>query len=113
MKTGAPFGLAGIWESWVHPGSGEIVRTFCIITTAANEMIEDLHNRMPVIVPPQEYDRWLSAAEPDPSDLLVLFPSEFMSMWPVSLLVNKPDHDEPSILARLAPDAGLDPALDL
>jgi putative SOS response-associated peptidase YedK len=114
MRTSEPFALAGIWESWVHPGTGEIVRTFCIITTTANAMIEALHDRMPVIVPPQSYDRWLSAVEPDPRDLLVPHPSDPMTMWPVSLAVNKPDHDDATILAPvpppipdLGPDLGL------
>src|SRR5262245_17975205 len=110
MQNAAPFALAGIWESWVRPGTGEIMRTFCIVTTAANAMIEELHDRMPVVVPPAAYDRWLSAVEPDPRDLLVPCPSELMTMWPVSLAVNKPDHDEAAILVPVppsTPDLGL------
>jgi putative SOS response-associated peptidase YedK len=108
MRSGEPFALAGIWESWRHPEAGEIVRTFCIITTAANEMITAIHNRMPVILPVQAYDRWLMPVEPDPRDLLVPYPSEAMTMWPVSLRVNKPDHDDASILEheQNAPDLG-------
>jgi putative SOS response-associated peptidase YedK/uncharacterized DUF497 family protein len=107
LKTAAPFALAGIWESWVHPGTGEIVRTFCIVTTAANATIEALHDRMPVILPPEAYDRWLSAVEPDPRDLLEPFPSDLIALWPVSLLVNKPDHDDASILAHAQPQPDL------
>ena len=72
-------------------------------------MIDAIHDRMPVIVPPDAYDRWLSAIEPDPRDLLVPYPSEAMTMWPISLQVNKPDNDDPSILAHIEPQ----PALDL
>ena len=103
MKSGEPFALAAIWESWRHPETGEIVRTFCVITTPANAMIATIHDRMPVIVPPGAYDRWLSPIEPDPRDLLVPHPSDPMTMWPVSLQVNKPDNDNASILAHAEP----------
>jgi putative SOS response-associated peptidase YedK len=102
MKSGAPFALAGLWESWRHPGTGEVLRTFCIITTAANAMIEAIHDRMPVILPPHTWDRWLSTVEPDPRDLLVPHPSELMAMWPVSVRVNKPEHDDVSVLTAVA-----------
>ena len=81
MKSGEPFGIAGIWEGWRHPESGELLRTFCI--TSANELLDDIHDRMPVILPPEGYDRWLANIEPDPRDLLVPFPADPMMMWPV------------------------------
>jgi putative SOS response-associated peptidase YedK len=49
MKDGAPFGIAGIWENWKEPASGEWIRTFAVITIDANEMVADIHDRMPVI----------------------------------------------------------------
>jgi putative SOS response-associated peptidase YedK len=101
MKSGEPFALAGIWEGWRRPESGEIVRTFCIVTTAANDMIAAIHDRMPVILPLQAYDRWLSAIEPDPRDLLASYPSEPMAMWPISPRANKADNDDASILDRV------------
>jgi putative SOS response-associated peptidase YedK len=52
MKDGAPFGLAGIWENWKEPASGEWVRTFAVITTDANELVADIHDRMPVVLAP-------------------------------------------------------------
>jgi putative SOS response-associated peptidase YedK len=105
MKSGEPFAIAGIWESWRHPESGEIVRTFCVITTDANQLLAGIHDRMPVILDGESFDRWLSPLEPDPRDLLVPYPSEPMRMWPISTRVNKPDNDDASILERL-----LDPA---
>jgi len=107
MRTGEPFALAGIWESWRHPESGEIVRTFCIITTAANEMIDAIHDRMPVILAPQAYDRWLAPIEPDPRDLLAPYGSDLMTMWPVSARMNKADQDDAAVLAPIQPDQGL------
>ena len=97
MKDGAPFGIAGIWENWKDPTTGEWVRTFAIITTDANELVADIHDRMPVILAPGDYARWLSD-EPDPRDLMRPFSADLMRMWPISTRVNKPENDDPSIL---------------
>ena len=78
------------------------MRTFCIITTRANELVGRTHNRMPVILPPDAYDRWLASIEPDPRDLLIPFPSELMKIWPISTRVNKPANDDASILDAIA-----------
>ena len=107
LRSGEPFALAGIWESWRPPETDEVVRTFCVVTTPANEMIDAIHDRMPVILPPQAYDRWLSTIEPDPRDLLVPYPSDPMTMWPVSVRMNKPDHDDAAVLAPIQPDPAL------
>jgi putative SOS response-associated peptidase YedK len=63
----------------------------------SNELVAQIHNRMPAILEPVGYDRWLSL-EPDPHDLLISYPSEPMKMWPISTRVNKPENDDPSIL---------------
>jgi putative SOS response-associated peptidase YedK len=106
MKDGAPFGIAGIWENWKDPTSGEWVRTFAIITTDANELVDDIHDRMPVVLSRYDYARWLGE-EPDPRDLMRPFPAELMRMWPISTRVNKPENDDPSILdpVQLTTDA--------
>jgi putative SOS response-associated peptidase YedK len=97
MKDGKPFGIGGLWENWKDPTSGEWVRTFVVITTDANELVAQIHNRMPLILAPSDYTRWLSD-EPDPRDLLRPFPAEPMRMWPISTRVNKPENDEASLL---------------
>jgi len=97
MKDGRPFGLGGLWENWKEPTSGERIRTFTIITTDANEMVAEIHDRMPLIIAPGDYVRWLSD-EPDPHDLLRPYPAELMRMWPISTRVNKPENDDPSIV---------------
>lgn len=74
--------------------SGEWVRTFTIVTTKANELVRKLHDRMPVVIAPEDRERWLS----DPSDLLRPFPAEQMTMWPVSQQVNSPKNDNPGLL---------------
>jgi len=105
MKSGEPFALAGIWENWRRPGSEDWIRTFAVITTAANELVSDIHPRMPVIIPLTASDRWLSSIEPDPRDLLVPFPAEPMTTWSISTRVNKPDNDDPTVLEVLVPEA--------
>lgn len=98
MRSGRPFGLAGIWEGWRHPETGDVIRTFCIVTCPANALMMPIHDRMPVIIEPEAYDRWLSPLEPDPHDLLVPFNAEMMHAWPVSTRVNRPENDDASIL---------------
>jgi putative SOS response-associated peptidase YedK len=61
VKDGASFGLAGICENWKEPASGEWVRTFAIITTDVNELVADIHDRMPVILAPDDDPRWVDA----------------------------------------------------
>jgi putative SOS response-associated peptidase YedK len=65
----------------------------------SNELVAQIHNRMPAILEPRSYDRWLST-EPDPHDLLITYPSEPMMMWPISKSANKPENNDPSILDR-------------
>ena len=97
MKDGSPFSLAGLWENWRDPNTGEWVRTFAVITVPSNELVGQIHDRMLAILKPESYGRWLGL-EPDPHDLLITYPSEQMTMWPISTRVNKPENDDPSIL---------------
>jgi putative SOS response-associated peptidase YedK len=101
MKDGSPFGLAGLWENWRNPNTDEWERTFAVITVPSNELVGQIHDRMPAILKPERYDRWLGL-EPDPHDLLITYPSEPMTMWPISTRVNKPENDDASILDRAA-----------
>ena len=102
MKDSSPFGIAGIWENWKEPASGEWIRTFAIITTDSNELVAEIHDRMPVILAPADYARWLGG-EPDPRDLMRPFPAHLMRMWPISTRVNKPENDDPSIIEPIEP----------
>jgi putative SOS response-associated peptidase YedK len=102
MKDGSPFALAGIWENRKHPETGTYIRSFCIITCPSNTLIEPIHDRMPVILPPDAYERWLSPVEPDPRDLLQPYPSELLRMWPVSTRVNSPRNDDAGILEPIS-----------
>lgn len=73
MADGSPFALAAIWKNWKYRETGEYVRTFCILTCPANDLIASIHDRMPVIIPSNAYERWLSPIEADPRDLLLPF----------------------------------------
>jgi putative SOS response-associated peptidase YedK len=65
----------------------------------SNKLVAQIHDRMPAILEPKSYERWLGL-EPDPRDLLITYPSEPMTMWPISTRVNKPENDDPSLLDR-------------
>jgi hypothetical protein len=93
----AKAGLAGLWENWKDPATSEWVRTFAVVTTNANELVAEIHDRMPVILRPEDYERWLGP-EADPRDMLQPFPPELMTVWPVSTRVNTPRNDDPDLL---------------
>jgi putative SOS response-associated peptidase YedK len=99
MKDGSPFALGGIWTSYRE--GEEVMRSFAVITCPANSLVAEIHHRMPVIIAPENYDRWLSPLEPDPHDLLAPYPSEPMTIWPISMRVNAPRNDSEDILERV------------
>ena len=97
MRDGRPFAFAGLWERW-EPPDGAAVETCAILTTGANAILAPIHDRMPVIMPPGGYDRWLDPAIRDPDSvtpLLVPFPPEMMIAFPVGTRVNAPSNDDP------------------
>lgn len=96
MADRAPFTLAGLWENWKDPESGEWVRTFTIITTEANGLVGKLHDRMPVVIGPEDRERWLAGE--NPTELLKPYAAETMAMWPVSPKLNSPKNDSPELL---------------
>lgn len=100
MKDRSVFAVAGIWENWKSP-SGDEVRTFAVITCEANEMVSKIHDRMPVIIAKEDYERWLGE-ETEVADLLQPFPSELMTMWPVSTRVNSPKNDDEALVDPVA-----------
>jgi len=100
MKDRKPFALAGLWDSWESP-DGSSIKTCTIITTTPNELMEHLHDRMPVILHPRDYAKWLEVSPQTPENLLPLikpFPADDMSAYRVSTLVNKPANDRPELL---------------
>lgn len=97
MKSGEPMALAGLWESWRH-SSGKVIRTFTIITTEANDLIEKVHDRMPVILMPDQYDDWLNLANEQPERLLGSLAGKYLRMYKVSDYVNSAKHTGPQCI---------------
>lgn len=105
----SPFGFAGLWDRWQPPDGGEPVESCTIITTAANEVVGALHDRMPVILDPRDYDLWLDPSIHEPERLLPLlkqFPAEKMASYPVSTLVDSPANESSACLEPIRPNAG-------
>lgn len=100
LKDQSIFAFAGLWERWKDRAKGEALETYTIITTDPNELMEPLHNRMPVILAPRDYERWLAPTDPAhlPVDLLRPFPAEAMSVWKVSKAVGNVKNNEPSLV---------------
>lgn len=100
MKDRKPFAFAGLWDSWNNP-DGSQVKSCTIITTSPNELISILHNRMPAILHPRDYAKWLDPSPQTPDQLKPLikpFPAEMMNAYPVSTLVNAPANDTPELV---------------
>jgi putative SOS response-associated peptidase YedK len=97
MKDGSLFAFAGVWDRW-KSANGQVLESCSILTTAPNELLEDLHDRMPVILPPRHYRAWLAAPAAEAerlAELLVPFEASIMNRYPVSSLVNKPQNEMP------------------
>lgn len=96
LKDGSPFGFAGIWERWEK--GPEPVETVALITTEANGVVAPVHDRMPVILMPEHYSRWLDPDEQRPAalaPLLAPMPDAWMDAHPVGKLVSNPKNDGP------------------
>lgn len=99
--------FAGLWESWRDAESDETVETCTILTTDANERVRPLHDRMPVILEPAEWDRWLDRDATDPDALRPLLdpaPAARLESYPVSRRVNSPRNEGPDLLREVDPD---------
>lgn len=103
MKDDRPFALAGLWETW-HAPDGSDLFTCTIITTEPNDLLKDVHNRMPVILPEEAYPLWLRtdpAESAELKSLLIPFSPDQMKVYPVSRTVNNPANDTPACVTPL------------
>jgi len=104
LKDKEPMGFAGLWERWTSPEDEEL-ESCCIIVTDANELTRSIHDRMPVILDPADWDEWLDPETKNLTGLQALlkpFPPEAMTAWPVGRQVNNPRHDAPDCLEPVA-----------
>ena len=100
MKDGEPFAMAGLWERWDK--GEEPLESFTIIVTAGNSLMKPIHDRMPVILPPETWDHWLTAADAAiPMALLQSYPASRMAAYKVSTRVNSPKNNDAEVIAPL------------
>jgi putative SOS response-associated peptidase YedK len=99
LKSGSPLAFAGLWETWVDKATQQPLETYTILTTEPNEMTAAVHNRMPVILAPKDFERWMAPADPGqlPVDLLRPYSVEEMTMWKVGSAVGNVRNNEPSL----------------
>ncbi|MGA2668259.1 MAG: SOS response-associated peptidase [Ignavibacteria bacterium] len=99
MKNDKPFAMAGIWETWKNT-EGKEVYSFSIITTEANSLTKDIHDRMPCILDKKKIKMWLDTNIPEPAALQLLkpYPNAEMKLYEVSTLVNSPKNNSPQII---------------
>ena len=92
--------FAGLWEEWKSP-AGPPLRSCTVITTEANELVGAVHDRMPVIIGPENWASWLGEEACDPAALLAPFPPERMTLWPVSKRVGSVKNNDPALTDRV------------
>ena len=106
VGEGEIFAFAGLWDEWTSP-DGEVIESCTILTTGPNSLVSDLHDRMPVIVPPDKYDLWL---DPDITDfeairdILKPYDPELMRRYPVSTRLNNSRNDDAESAAPVTLD---------
>jgi len=111
LKSRGPMALAGLWETWTGP-NGEEMDTVAVVTTQANRTLAPIHDRMPVIVPPDAFDLWLDCRRVDGETAAALITparDHLLEAYEVSLAVNRAANDSPALIEPLAPDAGTTP----
>ena len=99
MKGGKPFAFAGLWSTW-SPPEGETITSYTIMTTEPNELITKIHNRMPVILGADGYDRWLDL-DTDPVEMLKPCPSEWLEAFAVDKRVGNVRNNDAALIERL------------
>ena len=97
MKDGTLFGMAGLWETW--RSDSETIDSFTIIVGPPNELVKPIHDRMPAIVRPADYDAWLTGD--GGKELLSPYPAEAMAAEPISTRNNNPRNDDPSVIGSV------------
>lgn len=98
-----PFAFAGLWERWKDPADGSLLESCTIVTTDAAQSIRKIHDRMPVVLPDAEWDRWIDIAYSDADklkELLRPFDAAALEAWTVGREVNAPKNEGPELIAR-------------
>lgn len=103
LRDDSLFAFAGLWERWRDKAKDQVIETYTILTVDPNELLEPIHDRMPVILAPKDYQRWLEPGEPThlPTDLLRPYPAEEMKAWKVGSAVGNVRNNAPELLAPI------------
>jgi putative SOS response-associated peptidase YedK len=107
LKSGGPLAFAGLWETWTGP-NGEEMETAAIVTTAANRTLAAIHDRAPVIVPPEAFDFWLDTINVDAKTAAAAIapaPEGSMEVYEISPAVNLVANDSPALIEPYSADA--------
>jgi putative SOS response-associated peptidase YedK len=106
MKSGEPLAFAGLWERWRDPATKVPLETYSIIVTDANSLLEEIHDRMPVILRRQDYGRWLAHADPAqlPVDLLRPYDPDEMLTWKIGSEIGNPANNYKELLTPISDD---------
>lgn len=99
------FAMAGLWDRWEAP-DGQMVLSFTVITQPPNEMMKDIHDRMPAILTPEQEELWLADDIPpqDLIDMIQPYPDDKMIAYPVSTRLNSVKYNDPKLIERFRPD---------
>jgi putative SOS response-associated peptidase YedK len=100
LRNGALIAFAGLWEKWT-PNNGAPIETFAIITTAASKLVSEVHDRVPVIIAPADYQLWLTASPATAKKLLLPYASG-LTLTPISNRVNNIENDDVELLLPLS-----------
>lgn len=100
LRGDAPLAMGGLWESWVA-ASGQVLRSFCVVTTTPNEVMRPIHDRMPVIVAPRDWPRWLDPTVNAVAELLMPAAADGMQAWPVGTAVSNARHQGADCIAPI------------
>jgi len=101
MKDRSVFGFAGLWEKWTDKASGETIRSCTIITTEPNKLCAPIHNRMPAILDPADYEQWLGERATSNNALQAMlkpFPAKQMECFKIGKRIGNVKYDEPGLI---------------
>jgi putative SOS response-associated peptidase YedK len=101
LKSGETMAMAGLWESWTAP-DGSVLRTVCITTTGANALMAPIHDRMPVIIRPENWQDWLVEPVDQAEPLVTAYPDTEMQAWPVDRRVSRTAEDDARLMVPVA-----------
>ena len=103
LRDDSLFAFAGLWETWKDKTKDQVLETYTVLTTDPNELLEPIHDRMPVILALKDYQRWLEPGEGThlPVDLLRPYPAEEMKVWKVGSAVGNVRNNTPELIVPI------------